>query len=363
LYVKIKENKSKKMGLRIKKERIFFALTLLRIVLAFVVGILILNERKNNMKIAAIFFIATALISFFDSLTAKRLIEKSLLKSILDFFADKLLVNIAVIALVLKGLMPVWIMLIFILRDLLAIIIGFILFYRDYRREFKPTALGKISLFFQIIAILPVMMENLDMVLIWIAIVMTIASGIESFFKSEFRLVRRKTDLDDFKILRLIKFADVFTLTNVVFGIISILFAIKGLYNTAALMLLLAVVSDYFDGKIAKVMGQMNDFGRELDSLADTISFGVAPAIFGFTLIQTPLAIISFTVFLFCGILRLARYNIMNLKGAFQGMPITMNGIIIPLAYFLDAPIKFYPYIYLILGILMVSSFRIRRLL
>lgn len=347
------------MRLRIKKERIFLALTLLRIVLAFVVGILIINERKN---IATVFFIATALIAFLDGLTAKRLIEKSLLKSILDFFADRFLINVVAIVLVLKALLPLWVMLVFLIRDLLTIIIGFILFYRDFRREFKPTALGKISLFFQIIALIPVIMGNLDWVLIWIAIVITMASGIESLFKSEFRLVRRKTDLDDFRITRLIKFADVFTLTNVIFGIISILFAVKGWFNTASIMLVLAVFSDYLDGKVAKIMQQQNEFGKELDSLADTISFGVAPAIFGFALIQTPLAIISFTIFLFCGILRLARYNIMNLKGTFQGMPITLNGIIIPLIYFLDTPIKFYPYIYLILGILMVSSLRIKKL-
>lgn len=350
------------MRLRIKREKIFIALTLLRIVLAFVVGIVIMSRRNN---IATVFFIATALIAFFDGLVAKKL-KRSLLKSILDFFADRLLINVAAIALALKGLLPLWVMLAFLVRDLLTIIIGLILFYRDLRREFKPTALGKISLFFQIIALIPVIMGNLDWVLIWIAIVITLASGIESLFKSEFRLVRRKTDMDDFKILRLIKFADVFTLTNVVFGIISILFALKGLHTTASIMLILAVVSDYFDGKIAKAMGQQNDFGKELDSLADTVSFGVAPAIFGFTLIQTPLAVISFTVFLFCGILRLAKYNIMNLKGAFQGMPITLNGVIIPLAYLLrnvlHIEIKFFPYIYLVLGILMVSSLKVKRL-
>ena len=347
------------MRLRTRKERIFFGLTLLRFVLAFVVAALILSRRYN---IAAVLFIATALIAFFEGLIRKRLIEISLLRSFLDFFADKFLINLVAIALVVKSLLPLWVMLLFLTRDLITIIIGFILFYRDSRREFKPTALGKISLFFQIISLIPAMMGNLDEVLIWIAIAMTLASGIESLFKSEFRLIRRKTDLDDFKMLRLIKFADVFTLTNVIFGIISILFSIKGWYNTASLMLLLAVASDFFDGKIAKIMGQANEFGKELDSLADTISFGVAPAIFGFALIQTPLAIISFTIFLFCGILRLARYNIMDLKGAFQGMPITLNGIIIPFIFFLDVPIRFYPYIYLVLGVFMVSSLRIKKI-
>ena len=348
------------MKFKIKRERVFFAFALLRIMLSFIVGVIIINERNN---IASVLFIVTTLIAFFEGLISKRLIAGSLIKSILDFLADRFMVNVVAIALVLKSLLPIWVMLVFLVRDLLTITIGSILFYRDYRREFKSTALGKISFFFQVIALIPVIMNNLDWVLIWIAIVMTFVSGIEALFKSEFRLMRRKRDLDDFKILRLIKFADVFTLTNVVFGIISILFAIKGWYNTASIMLVLAVVSDYFDGKIAKLMAQQNEFGRELDSLADTVSFGVAPAIFGFSLIQSPLAIISFTVFLFCGILRLARYNIMDLKGAFQGIPITWNGIVIPLIYFLDTPIRFYPYIYLILGILMVSSIRIRRII
>jgi len=113
---------------------------------------------------------------------------------------------------------------------------------------------------------------------------------------------------------------------------------------------------------MAKRLNQQNAFGRELDSLADTISFGVAPAIFGFSLIQTPLAIVSFAIFLFCGVLRLARYNIMNIKDSYAGMPITLNGIIIPLLFLFKLPVDFYPYVYILLGILMVSSIRFRKI-
>ncbi|MBI2654410.1 CDP-diacylglycerol--serine O-phosphatidyltransferase [Candidatus Woesearchaeota archaeon] len=203
------------------------------------------------------------------------------------------------------------------------------------------------------------------------ALVLTVASGIYALVKSEFRFTRKKTDLDEFRIYNLIKFADIFTLMNVALGLVSIVFAIDSNFDYAAFVLLIAVAFDYLDGKIAKSMQQQNPFGKELDSLADTVSFGVAPAIFGFSLMQftsdiryfqITFGMISFTVFLFCGILRLARYNIMDIKGAFQGMPITLNGIIIPLAYFIGVPIKFYPYIYLLLGIFMVSSFRIKKL-
>ena len=107
---------------------------------------------------------------------------------------------------------------------------------------------------------------------------------------------------------------------------------------------------------------QQKAYLKELDSLADTISFGVAPAIFGFTLIQTPLAIVSFTIFLFCGVLRLARYNIMDMKDSYAGMPITLNGIIIPLIFITNVPFDYYPYIYILLGILMISSLKFKKI-
>jgi len=83
---------------------------------------------------------------------------------------------------------------------------------------------------------------------------------------------------------------------------------------------------------------------------------------------QLTFGIIAFTVFLFCGVLRLARYNITDMKGVYRGMPITLNGIIIPAIYFIGsifyplAYAKFFPYIYLLLGILMVSSLKVKKL-
>jgi CDP-diacylglycerol--serine O-phosphatidyltransferase len=207
----------------------------------------------------------------------------------------------------------------------------------------------------------PVILGQIDWVLIWAAILLAAISAIELLFKSEFVLTKR-TDINEFRIWSLIKFADIFTLVNVVFGLTAIFFAINGNYLFVAIFLFLAVIADYLDGKLARKLNQENVFGKELDSLADTISFGVAPAIFGFSLTQTPLAIVSFTIFLFCGILRLARYNIMNLSNSFAGMPITLNGIIIPLVYVARLPIDYYPYLYILLGILMVSSLRIKKL-
>ncbi|MDP6138927.1 MAG: CDP-diacylglycerol--serine O-phosphatidyltransferase [Candidatus Woesearchaeota archaeon] len=338
----------------LKKVPITF--NLFRLLLAWILFFIILSGIEN---ISIFLFVLAAFLSFFEGFVQKK--QKSQLRSIMNLVADKLLVDLSAIALVMTDLIPLWVMLVFLGRDFLTMGGGSYLFYKDIRREFKATFLGKITLFFQIIALVPVILGQIDWVLIWAAILLTVVSAIELLFKSEFVLTKR-TDINEFRIWSLIKFADIFTLVNVIFGLTAIFFAINGNYLFVIIFLFLAVISDYLDGKLARKLNQENVFGKELDSLADTISFGVAPAIFGFSLIQTPLAIVSFTIFLFCGILRLARYNIMDIKGGFAGMPITLNGIIIPALYLFKVPLDFYPYIYIVLGVLMVSSIGFRKI-
>lgn len=355
------------MKLKIRKGKIFFAVTWLRWILALVVAISILLERKN---IALVMFILTAFVGFLEKFISKK--YQSLLRSIIDFFADKLLVNLTAAILVVKGVIPIWALLIILARDMLTIIIGTILLYKDLRSEFKPTLLGKLSYFFQIMALLqPIINNQVDWYIMGTALSLTIISGAYALWKSEFRLIRKKREKDEFRMISLIKVADLFTLFNVVLGLASIVFAMNDSFDYAAYLLLIAVVFDYLDGKIAVSLQQQNVFGKELDSLADTVSFGVAPAIFGFSLmqyadnikqLQITFGIVAFTIFLLCGILRLARYNIMDMKGIYRGMPITLNGILIPAAYFASVPIKFYPYIYLVLGVLMVSSIKVRKI-
>ena len=355
------------MRIRIRKENIFFTVTWLRWILAIVVAFSLIFERRN---IALFMFILTAFVGFTERFISKK--YPSLLRSVIDFFADKLLVNLTALIFVIEGVIPIWAFLIIIARDLLTIVIGTILLYKNLRSEFKPTMLGKISYFFQLMALLQLIISNeIDWYVMGTALLLTIISGAYALWKSEFRLIRRKREKDEFRMLSLIKTADLFTLFNVVLGLVSIVFSMNNNFEYAAYVLLAAVAFDYLDGKIAVSLNQQNVFGKELDSLADTVSFGVAPAIFGFSLmqyatnikqLQVTFGIVAFTIFLLCGILRLARYSIMDMKGVYSGMPITMNGIFIPLAYFTNVPIKFYPYIYLILGVLMVSSIKVRKL-
>ncbi len=356
------------MKLKIHKEKVFFAVTWLRWILAFVVAISLLLNRRN---IALFIFVLTAFVGFLEGFIAKK--YPSALRSIADIFADKLLVNFTLIVLSIKGIIPLWATLVVFARDILTLIGASYLLYKNLRSEFKPSIIGKITYFFQVMALIPPMLDNeIDWYLLLTALILTLVSGIYALIKSEFRLIRRKSELDEFGIFKLLKFADLFTLSNVGLGLLSIIFSITDNFKYSAIVLLVAVVFDYLDGKIAVSMHQQNPFGKELDSLSDTVSFGVAPAIFGFSLIQLNhtmkqpelvFGIIAFAIFLFCGILRLARYNIMDIKGIYSGMPITLNGLIIPIAYFAKVPVNFYPYIYLVLALLMVSSIRVKKLI
>src|ERR1044071_6159988 len=73
-----------------------------------------------------------------------------------------------------------------------------------------------------------------------------------------------------------------FTMGNMICGYACVVYATRGEYETAAPFIGFAVVLDMLDGRIARLTGTESDFGLEFDSLADVISFGVAPAILSF---------------------------------------------------------------------------------
>ena len=233
---------------------------------------------------------------------------------------------------------------------------------KNAKTTFKTNVIDKVSVFIQMFTLFFILVGYFDYVLIWISIIFVLFSFVVTLFRSGVRVVKYKTDLEEIRFWKLLKLPDLFTFLNIFMGLLAILLTIKEEYFFASISLLFAVAFDYFDGKIARLIKREGDFGKQLDSLADTISFGIAPAIFGFSLIQTNFAVIVFALFLFAGVLRLARYNIMEFSGEFAGMPITVNGIIIPLIFLLKVPTDIYPYIYLFLAILMVSPLKIKKL-
>jgi CDP-diacylglycerol--serine O-phosphatidyltransferase len=123
-----------------------------------------------------------------------------------------------------------------------------------------------------------------------------------------------------------------FTSANAFCGFLSIILSIEGRYREAAIFILVAIVADSLDGKIARLTKTISRFGIEFDSLADLTSFGIAPAVLayrsmtfvGATSLNEPGWIIAFLFFI-CGALRLARFNIQpqeKSEGNFTGLPI-----------------------------------------
>ena len=121
---------------------------------------------------------------------------------------------------------------------------------------------------------------------------------------------------------------NLFTTANLFCGFYSIIAAMKGLYEIAAVSILIAVILDGLDGRIARMTHTTSKFGGEYDSLCDLVTFGVAPALLVYNW-----SLISYgkwgwlTAFLFvaCGALRLARFNVqvgIIDSRVFNGLPI-----------------------------------------
>jgi len=119
-----------------------------------------------------------------------------------------------------------------------------------------------------------------------------------------------------------------FTTGNLFLGFWAIIKTIHGEYGEAAPLIAWAIVLDLLDGRIARMTGTASEFGGELDSLADMISFGVAPGVlafcWGFSLMPRVGWLAAF-LFVVCGALRLARFNVQRhaVDGRFfVGLPI-----------------------------------------
>ncbi|MBN2112310.1 CDP-diacylglycerol--serine O-phosphatidyltransferase [Candidatus Woesearchaeota archaeon] len=169
---------------------------------------------------------------------------------------------------------------------------------------------------------------------------------------------RRKVQL-----IKPILLVDGITLSNAMFGLLSIFASVKGYIPQACIFMIIAVVMDFLDGKIARRLGRTTELGKELDSLADIVSFGAAPAVLGFVLSKDPIIIIPLLIFISCGIIRLAKFNVQLVKGAYFGMPITMNGLIFPLIYFSGVPIFYWYFAYFASAVLMVSPFKLKKVI
>lgn len=122
-----------------------------------------------------------------------------------------------------------------------------------------------------------------------------------------------------------------FTLANMGCGFGAILVSIRGDHTLAAVLIGLSVLFDIIDGAVARMVGAVTPFGLQFDSLADLVSFGLAPALLAFTLFSEgrdgwdPLGWVACFLWVACAAIRLARFNVTidprADKRYFVGMP------------------------------------------
>lgn len=163
-----------------------------------------------------------------------------------------------------------------------------------------------------------------------------------------------------------------FTIANLFCGWACVVHAMRGELATAAPFIGVAIVLDMLDGRIARMTGTSSDFGVQLDSLADLISFGMGPAILAFQWGLTPLGRLGWAagfVYLTAAALRLARFNIQTNtdKRYFVGLPSpAAAGLVAATVFYYPSGLHEYPQallgvaLMLVPALLMVSTLRFR---
>ncbi len=117
------------------------------------------------------------------------------------------------------------------------------------------------------------------------------------------------------------------TCLNLISGCIAIVMAFKGCYGWASIAIAAAAVFDFLDGAMARLMKAYSAVGKELDSLSDLVSFGVAPAAMVYNILPEEYSWIAISISV-CGALRLARFNVDTRQTtSFIGLPIPANAI------------------------------------
>ena len=185
--------------------------------------------------------------------------------------------------------------------------------------------------------------------------------------KSNFRLVSEKK-------VRMI-LPNTLTLIGVCIGLSSIKFALDAKYELSIIAIIFAALIDGLDGRIARLIKATSKVGKELDSLTDVISFGVAPAFIMYFWSLNNLGKIGWLIcliYVVCVALRLARFNVNSNEepswkdNIFQGVPSPSGGILVlmPLIYSLGGLELFninyellVPILFITISFLLISKF------
>ena len=167
------------------------------------------------------------------------------------------------------------------------------------------------------------------------------------------------------------------TVCNMVIGILAVCLMIHNRtlsgIKLACYLIYVAVIFDMLDGHLARYFNTSSQFGKQLDSFADFVTFGIAPVVvFISNMKYVPWYImIIVLIYPLAGVFRLARYNLQESSEYYIGLPITASGFIMVSVLLINSYIHseytwdfviFYMLLAIFLSVMMVSNFRVNRI-
>ncbi len=159
------------------------------------------------------------------------------------------------------------------------------------------------------------------------------------------------------------------TFCNLTMGVIAIILATHEYFLAASLFILLGAVFDRYDGVVARKLNINSEMGKEMDSLADIITFGLAPSIVALLFPLSAFKYVGYVIaiiFITCGWYRLSRFNSSDFDNVFTGLPITIAGSLLAISVIFQFQFNVYPYftvlIMLLFSYLMISRHKIKKM-
>lgn len=175
----------------------------------------------------------------------------------------------------------------------------------------------------------------------------------------------------------------ILTYIGLAFSVVGMVFAFLGFIPASIMCLILSGVCDMFDGSVARACKRTNEekkFGVQIDSLVDTVSFGVFPVVLGICMgFTSKLNIVIYVIYVLCAVIRLAYFNVLSEEKSilsknkkekvtyYHGLPVTSIAIILPFTYniliFLNESVfvKAYPLVMFVTAILFVLNIKIKK--
>lgn len=188
--------------------------------------------------------------------------------------------------------------------------------------------------------------------------------------KEEFRVIKGTNK----KSHETIKWIDFITIANAIMGFLAILFTVQGLYDGnptffeyAILLIFVGIGLDIIDGRTARWFNQESLLGKQIDSLADMITFVLAPMIFivlynfYLTRVHNPILLLAAVLYISTGIMRLAKFNVNEFKGYFIGLPTPLAAFLIVLLFYTIKFAIMWPAVVVIIGLAMISPIKIKK--